>query len=148
MINFSAARVYLSLMHDGSRSTDENTKADIQPEAEFAARSHLVLDICILCNSCNHFLSERANDQAFISYTKVMVTSYWLIDGYVYLRTTPIQECGPSTSGAQFCCDSSDSCREDSICHYNHPLVGGSGYYVGGCTDPSFPEPCSKSCCK
>ena len=56
------------------------------------------------------------------------------------------QRCGTGTSGAQFCCAESDTCLENSICHFTSSQVGSSGYYIGACTDPNFPEPCSKSC--
>ena len=75
-----------------------------------------------------------------------MATCYSLVNSTVFSVVTGQQKCGPSTSGIQFCCNSDDTCLEDSICHYTHSLAGGSGYYIGGCTDSSFSEPCSKSC--
>ncbi|KAM0800744.1 hypothetical protein BDR22DRAFT_850365 [Usnea florida] len=76
------------------------------------------------------------------------MTKCWALHNgtVITLSADDQQTCGSTTSGAQFCCYSGDTCLEDSICQYTHPLVGGSGYYIGLCTDPSFPEPCSKSC--
>lgn len=75
-----------------------------------------------------------------------MATCYSLVNSTVFSVVTGQQKCGLSTSGIQFCCQNDDTCLEDSICHYAHSLAGGSGYYIGGCTDSSFSEPCSKSC--
>ena len=39
---------------------------------------------------------------------------------------------------------------EDSICHYTHGgVTNGTGYYMAGCTDPSWQDPaCPKACSK
>lgn len=60
--------------------------------------------------------------------------------------------CGTSSSVSEFvpCCHSGDSCLQfgqASICHYTHELVGGSGCYTGGCTDPNVEDvSCAKEC--
>ncbi len=55
--------------------------------------------------------------------------------------------CGSDTS-AQYCCANGDTCEGDSICHFTHPQENTSGYYLGGCTDITFPGPaCSEKCC-
>ncbi len=79
-------------------------------------------------------------------FLNAMATCYSLVNTTVFSVVSGQQKCGPGSLGIQFCCNSDDTCLEDSICHYTHSLAGGSGYYVGGCTDSSFAEPCSKSC--
>ncbi|KAH8676501.1 hypothetical protein BGZ60DRAFT_525947 [Tricladium varicosporioides] len=48
------------------------------------------------------------------------------------------------------CCAISDTCVGNGICHYTHPkpLQGSvTGYYVGGCNDPSLsPSNCNMHC--
>jgi hypothetical protein len=47
------------------------------------------------------------------------------------------------------CCYAGDSCLEGGICNYTHPRSGGTGYYIAGCTDPSFTDPsCPTHCGK
>ena len=54
-----------------------------------------------------------------------------------------------SDAGHRLCCFTGDDCGKESICHYTHPADGGSGYYVGGCTDPTYKDPiCSQRCSK
>ncbi|KAF1988030.1 hypothetical protein K402DRAFT_453210 [Aulographum hederae CBS 113979] len=36
------------------------------------------------------------------------------------------------------CCKGTDQCVTNGLCHYTHDLVGGSGYYAGACTDPTY----------
>jgi len=38
------------------------------------------------------------------------------------------------------CCASGDYCLADGLCHYTHSANGGSGYYAGGCTDPTWKD--------
>ena len=53
-------------------------------------------------------------------------------------------------SGYQQCCATGDECGADGFCHFTHAqdnIV--TGYYLGGCTDPSFeaavcPQPCTQ----
>src|ERR1700761_1661139 len=62
-----------------------------------------------------------------------------------------ISPCGPvnDTNKVVPCCYNGDYCMSDGICHYTHSLVGGSGYYVAGCTDPYFSDPVSQNrCCR
>ena len=79
-----------------------------------------------------------------------MARCHGLANGSDEFSVSPMQTCGLSTSGVQFCCSVEDTCLEDSICHYNHTLFapGRSGYYIGLCTDSSVSKPCSKSCSK
>ncbi|MCJ1326331.1 hypothetical protein MMC10_002995 [Thelotrema lepadinum] len=48
------------------------------------------------------------------------------------------------------CCTNGDQCLQyglAAICHYTHALTGGSGYYAGGCTDPTFKDAsCDREC--
>ncbi|TID25718.1 hypothetical protein E2P81_ATG03508 [Venturia nashicola] len=41
-------------------------------------------------------------------------------------------------SGIVPCCASTDTCLAHGLCHYTHSKSGGSGYYVAGCTDPTY----------
>lgn len=59
--------------------------------------------------------------------------------------------CGGSNggSGVQSCCYAGDYCMEDSICHYTHSVTNGTGFYMAGCTDPTWQDPaCPKQCSK
>ena len=82
------------------------------------------------------------------SFLKAMETCIFTRSNGASLDIRNGQKCGSSTTGTQYCCNSGDTCLEDSICRYTPAQPGGSGYYIGGCTDSSFSEPCSKSCCK
>ena len=57
-----------------------------------------------------------------------------------------------STSGRsahQSCCYGGDICMADGICHYTHTVTNGTGYYMAGCTDPTWNDPsCPKACSK
>ncbi len=54
-----------------------------------------------------------------------------------------------SSGGAQLCCVNGDQCGRDSICHFSKPIANTSGYYLGGCTDPTYTDPvCQHHCCK
>ena len=49
--------------------------------------------------------------------------------------------------GANLCCLNDSECGEDSICHYPNGSEGGSGWFVGGCTDGSYNDPvCPRAC--
>ncbi|MCJ1472510.1 hypothetical protein MMC13_001158 [Lambiella insularis] len=70
----------------------------------------------------------------------VIVVPKYLNDGTI---------CGPSADiGVGACCAAGDTCGDDLICYYTHPIMGGSGYYVAGCTDPTFSNQsiCSPHC--
>ena len=50
-------------------------------------------------------------------------------------------------SGNASCCYAGDYCMEDGICHYTHEVEGGTGYYLGGCTDADWQsDSCHKEC--
>ena len=119
-------------------------------KAEFAARSGFILNFSTLWFPLLFGLHTIVIWASKIShlFTNAMAKCYYSQNSTVIFLNGDQKLCGPSISEAQVCCFSSDTCLEDSICHYTHPLVGGSGYYVGGCTDPNFPEPCSRSCSK
>ncbi|KAJ9619972.1 hypothetical protein H2203_008248 [Taxawa tesnikishii (nom. ined.)] len=45
------------------------------------------------------------------------------------------------------CCYHGDYCMEGGVCHYTHDKASGSGYYLAGCTDPTYAdESCPKQC--
>lgn len=55
--------------------------------------------------------------------------------------------CNSTSSTAQYCCFSGDTCVGHSICYFTHPWAEASGYYIGGCTNKNYPGPnCSKHC--
>lgn len=57
--------------------------------------------------------------------------------------------CGDTGSTIQLCCGIGDVCLSDSICQSKHPRDNTSGYYIGGCTDPTTSDPvCSLHCSK
>ena len=62
----------------------------------------------------------------------------------------PMIHCNNNTSGVSACCNDGDSCLEYSICHFTHPSPSDkskSGFYIGGCTDPSYDDPvCLRQC--
>lgn len=55
-----------------------------------------------------------------------------------------------SASGHYQCCAMGYVCLSNGFCHGNSPVLGGSGYYMGGCTDPNFEdrEACPFRCSK
>lgn len=49
--------------------------------------------------------------------------------------------CGDPKTGVQVCCRKEDSCLERSICHFTDlSLSNTTGFYTGGCTDPTFTD--------
>jgi hypothetical protein len=57
-----------------------------------------------------------------------------------------------SDAGIHLCCVPGDTCGADSLCHFTHANKLTSGFYLGGCTDPTFQDPlcagqCGKSDC-
>ena len=57
--------------------------------------------------------------------------------------------CSSTRLSAQYCCLSGDTCVGYSICYFTRPGAAGkaSGYYIGGCTNTTYPGPmCSKQC--
>ena len=72
---------------------------------------------------------------------------YCVDDGTIAICGANSIPCSNSTSTVQLCCAAGDICGADSICQFTHPQADVSGYYVGGCTDPTFSDPvCSKRC--
>ena len=68
----------------------------------------------------------------------------------IHATCDKLTPCGmPSSTGFVQCCSNGDTCGADGFCHFTQPLNGSSGYYLGGCTDPTFrdsscPQQCSK----
>jgi hypothetical protein len=82
-----------------------------------------------------------------------MATCYEQINSQVqtYVYGNVYVPCSTSTSSDGFspCCVENDICVGNGICHYNHSLPGGSGYYMSGCTDPSYQSSaCTHYCSK
>ncbi|KAF2722013.1 hypothetical protein K431DRAFT_345977 [Polychaeton citri CBS 116435] len=49
-----------------------------------------------------------------------------------------------NSTQAQACCYAG---HDYSICHYDHHVEGGTGYYMAGCTDPTWQDPaCATQC--
>ncbi|KAL3428432.1 hypothetical protein PVAG01_01941 [Phlyctema vagabunda] len=50
------------------------------------------------------------------------------------------EACGHGNSTTPFvpCCARGDQCLAHGLCHYSYSKVGGSGYYVSGCTDSAY----------
>jgi hypothetical protein len=71
--------------------------------------------------------------------------------GTEILDTTTVDSpCGNlnSTDPIVQCCGHGNFCLTEGLCSYQHSLVGGSGYYIGACTDssglcPGFPNRCT-----
>jgi hypothetical protein len=70
--------------------------------------------------------------------------------GEVLNQTGKDSPCGDlnSTNPIVPCCANGDTCLTNGICSYQKSLVGGSGYYVAGCTAssglcPGFPNRCT-----
>lgn len=53
----------------------------------------------------------------------------------------------PSSTGFVSCCFEGHLCGLDGFCHFSSMLVGTSGYYLGGCTDPTYNDPSCVSQC-
>lgn len=72
--------------------------------------------------------------------------SYYINSGTLF-KAPDSYPCGGSNGEIAFTCINGDLCTEASICHSTRPVQGTSGYYIGGCTDPTFPAPaCSQQC--
>ncbi|MCJ1327653.1 hypothetical protein MMC10_004324 [Thelotrema lepadinum] len=57
--------------------------------------------------------------------------------------------CGNDTSIIQPCCADGHVCDVDSFCHFTGPSSQLSGFYLAGCTDPTFKDPkCTQQCSK
>lgn len=76
---------------------------------------------------------------------------YYKLDNPI-AHNPPSNPCGAVSSTSNFfaCCVAGDSCLEDGICHTPKPLNApdvASGYYMGGCTDPTWSSPaCAPQC--
>ena len=75
-----------------------------------------------------------------------MTSCYSLINTTENFIVSGQQTCGSPVNGISYCCNEDDICLDDAICHSTVTAPGRSGFYVAGCTEPDFPEPCSKSC--
>jgi hypothetical protein len=75
---------------------------------------------------------------------------YCVRDNDIFDCSSTETACGNASSvdtGAQLCCVNGDQCGADSICHFAKPIANTSGYYLGGCTDPTYNDPvCQKHC--
>jgi hypothetical protein len=77
----------------------------------------------------------------------------YLVSNNVVTSTNQYFPCGNSDitgASAQTCCNGEDYCMDNSICHYTRGgVTNGTGYYMGGCTDPTWKDPaCPKQCSK
>lgn len=75
----------------------------------------------------------------------------YLVSNSLVASTNQYFPCGNSSisgASAQSCCNAEDYCMDDSICHYTRGgVTNGTGYYMSGCTDPTWKDPaCPKQC--
>lgn len=82
--------------------------------------------------------------------TNMSVQCYRHSWGEILNQTGKDSPCGNlnSTDSVVPCCANGDVCLTNGICSYQKSLVGGSGYYVAGCTAssglcPGFPNRCT-----
>ncbi|EMD01304.1 hypothetical protein BAUCODRAFT_205161 [Baudoinia panamericana UAMH 10762] len=76
---------------------------------------------------------------------------YWRTNGTVVAENSGWYACGTGTRTGdgteQLCCLVGSYCGQDSICHFEDQQEGGSGWYVGGCTDANYGDPVCRSDC-
>ena len=89
---------------------------------------------------------------SFFSAMADPLVCYLVSHGYVS-STNQYFPCGSSVitgASAQACCNAEDYCMDDGICHYTRGgVTNGTGYYMAGCTDPTWKDPaCPKQCSK
>lgn len=80
--------------------------------------------------------------------TKGTATCYRQLDGLIQSQSSGWVVCPKSYAG--LCCLNVDECLDEQICH-NTKISGpgGSGYYIGLCTDPTYNSTsCSSRCTK
>ena len=83
-------------------------------------------------------------------FSQSWATCYWRSLNNVGTPTGwfPCPNTEKSPGGAELCCLNGAQCGEDSICHIQSS-GGGSGWFVGGCTDGNYADPvCRTSCSK
>ena len=74
---------------------------------------------------------------------------YAVASGAIY-ENTQASQCGYPNASTPYvnCCWKPDFCMSNDICHYTHAQIDGSGYYLAGCTDPTWKDPsCPPQCC-
>lgn len=80
----------------------------------------------------------------------VASTCYCVRDSVVFDCSSTESACGGASSvdsGAQLCCVNGDQCGKDSICHFTKSIPNTSGYYLGGCTHPTYQDQvCQRHC--
>jgi len=83
-------------------------------------------------------------------FSQSWATCYWRSSSNVGTPTGwfPCPNTEKTPGGAELCCLNGAQCGEDSICH-TQGSDGGSGWFVGGCTDGNYADPvCRTSCSK
>jgi hypothetical protein len=84
------------------------------------------------------------------SISLVSSNCYCIRDNDIFDCSTTETVCGIASSvdsGAQLCCVAGDQCGIDSVCHLSKQIAITSGYYLGGCTNPTYNDPvCQKHC--
>ena len=129
------------------------TKAHATPRSTtvFSESGHGCLP-SILSSQPEHIPTACSQVSAHSIYetAKMSVQCYRHSWGEVLNQTGKDSPCGNlnSTNPIVPCCANGDVCLTDGICSYQKSLVGGSGYYVAGCTAssglcPGFPNRCT-----
>lgn len=81
-------------------------------------------------------------------FSQSWATCYWRSSNKVGTPTdwSPCPNTEKSPGGAELCCINGAQCGEDSICH-TQGSDGGSGWFVGGCTDGNYADPVCRTSC-
>lgn len=105
--------------------------------------------LAFLLSSYSTIIYTLIND--LISYIKM--TCQWPGN----LTVADAVPCGPTNSSSPVvpCCGERDQCMTDNLCRYTRSRVGGSGYYIAGCSasdngafhDASYSDICVNRCC-
>ena len=119
------------------------------------SRDRALIDLLHPCPPIHIFYQSRVYLRfrlSFFSAMAIPLVCYLVSNEYVF-STNQYFPCGNSDitgASAQSCCNAEDYCMEDSICHYTRGgVTNGTGYYMAGCTDPTWKDPaCPKQCSK
>ena len=119
----------------GSRDVDVITQSTRNPPNSIMLQALVLLSGCIALT-----FAQTPNDQCFWRNSGGTVAES--TDGWHVCNNTKTTE-----KGASLCCLNGSQCGEDSICHFPGGSQGGTGWYLGGCTDGSYNDPiCPKAC--
>lgn len=131
----------LSLRADTFPASFWDRYIDITTQSKQNASSRTMLQALILLSGWIALtLAQTPDDQCFWKNSGGTVAES--TDGWHVCNNTKTTE-----KGASLCCLNGSQCGEDSICHFPGGSQGGTGWYLGGCTDGSYNDPvCPKAC--